>query len=252
MQIIPRSEWGAIYPRGFGSAPLPASEVWLHHSVTVAPDLVLPYTDDYTAVRTLERIGQQRFGGGISYTFAVTPVGLVFEGHGVDREGAHTLGRNSIARAIVLVGDYSTKAPTTAMKKSVAELLVYGWQQKWWKFAKLNGGHRDAPGAQTACPGDAAYKVIGEINALAAQLASTTTPTPTSDKGRTFMYLTQAEEKELLQKVRDIHWKEKTGLDWTKHGNPNVDDQLGHSLGVRLQIQALTVLIQEIKAALPK
>jgi len=173
MEIIPRSEWGAIHPRGFKEAPLPASEVWLHHSVTIAPDLIPPFDDDYAAVRTLERIGQQRFNGGISYTFAVTPVGLVFEGHGIDRQGAHTGGRNSIARAICLIGDYSTKAPTTAMKKAVAELLVHGFKQKWWKAPKLNGGHRDAPGASTACPGNAAHKVIGEINTLAADLAKT-------------------------------------------------------------------------------
>jgi hypothetical protein len=91
--------------------------VWLHHSVTIAPDLVWVDADgdgveddEERAMRTLEDIGEARFGEGISYTLAVMPSGRVYEGHGVDRQGAHT-GRNDIARAIVLVGDCSTRPP---------------------------------------------------------------------------------------------------------------------------------------------
>lgn len=241
MRIIPRSEWGAIYPRGFRSAPLPASEVWLHHSVTIAPDLKPPFTDDYAAVRTLERIGQQRFGGGISYTFAVTPAGLVFEGHGVDRQGAHTAGRNSIARAICMIGDYSKTAPTALQKNAIAELLIHGKNQGWWKTAKLNGGHRNAPGASTACPGNAGFAVIAEINRLV-----------TATNSGVFMALTDAEQKELLQKVRDIHWQERTNLDWTKHGNPNVDNQYGHTMGIRLMLKKLQDTLTAIQNSLSK
>lgn len=175
VQIIARSRWGARYARGFTSAPLPASEVWLHHSVTIAPNLVWVDADrdgveddEERAMRTLEDIGQSRFGGGISYTFAVMPSGRIYEGHGVDRQGAHTGGRNSIARAIVLVGDYSRQAMTEAQMRAVAALLQHGRAAGWWKAARLNGGHRQAPGASTACPGDAAFAAIPRINQLAA------------------------------------------------------------------------------------
>ncbi len=174
MQIISRATWGARHDRGFRAAPLPALRVWLHHSVTIAPDLVWADVDgDHTdddeerAMRTLEDIGEQRFGGGISYTFAVMPSGRVYEGHGVDRQGAHTAGQNSTARAIVLVGDYSTRAPTAAQRRSVAALLQHGDRAGWWVNPRLAGGHRDAAGAQTACPGNAAYRAIPEINRLA-------------------------------------------------------------------------------------
>jgi hypothetical protein len=245
MEIIPRSEWGAIYARGFGVAPLPASEVWLHHSVTIAPNLVPPFDDDKAAVRTLERIGQQRFGGGISYTFAVTPVGLVFEGHGVDRQGSHTGGRNSIARAICLIGDYSSNPPTLAQKKSVAELLVHGWKQGWWRNPKLNGGHRDAPSASTSCPGNAAHASIPEINRLTAQLAVPIISTP---KEGLFMHLSEAEEREILAAVRDIRWKEKTTLDYTVHGGGNKDDQYGHTLSVRKLLKSLSDRVDQLTA----
>jgi hypothetical protein len=130
MEIISRKAWGARFADGFGSAPLPAKEVWLHHSVTIAPDLIPPFTDDDAAVRTLEKIGQDRFKGGISYTFAVTPVGRVYQGHSIDRQGAHTKGRNSIARAICLVGNYDDRHPTRQQLDAVARLLVHGYRSQ--------------------------------------------------------------------------------------------------------------------------
>jgi hypothetical protein len=176
MDIITRAQWGARYARGFRDAPLPAQEVWLHHSVTLAPDLTWVDTDrdgveddEERAMRLLEQIGQDRFGGGISYTFAVMPSGRVYEGHGVDRQGAHTGGRNDIARAIVLVGNYETYRPTPAQVQAVVALLQHGKAQGWWTTAALNGGHRQAPGASTACPGRYGMAIIGTVNEAAAR-----------------------------------------------------------------------------------
>src|SRR3546814_10622334 len=70
--IITRPEWGARYANGFGLRTIGDLDVYLHHSVTIAPDLLPPFTDDYADVRTLEDIGQSRFGRGISYHFPVT------------------------------------------------------------------------------------------------------------------------------------------------------------------------------------
>lgn len=168
MNIIPRAEWGARHGDGFAAAPLPATEVWLHHSVTVAPDLVPPFDDEFAAMRTLEDIGQARFGGGISYTWAVMPSGRVYQGHSVGRRGAHTKGRNSIARAVVLVGNYENRPTTEAQRAAVANLLRHGEQQGWIKQAMLVGGHREAPGAATACPGQHGMAAIADINRRAA------------------------------------------------------------------------------------
>lgn len=156
MKIVTRAEWGARYARGFRPAPLPAKELYLHHSVTTA-------LNGPIAIRRLEDIGQQRFGGGISYTFAITPDGTVYEGHGIERQGAHTGGRNSVARAICLVGNYDIADPPSAMVGSIVDLVIYGASRGWWPL-DLTGGHRDAPGASTACPGRMAYSRIPEIN----------------------------------------------------------------------------------------
>ena len=165
MRIIPRSEWGARYLPIWGPAPQPASELWLHHSVTIAPDLLPPYGDDYAAVRTLERIGQERFGGGISYTLVFTPAGLVFEGHPIELLGSHTRNHNGAGRGLCLIGDYSVTRPTDAMLDAVSWAIRYGYERRWWTVRRLTGGHRDSqPPGYTECPGDAAEALIPEIN----------------------------------------------------------------------------------------
>jgi len=166
LRIIPRAEWGARYPNGAGTAPLPAPECWLHHSVTTPPDTTAPYDDDIAAIRTLEQIGQDRFGQGMSYTWLITPAGFIFEGHSVGRLGAHTAGRNSRARAICLVGNYEVTGPTPAQLLSAAWLLQTAAGRGWLTTARLSGGHRDV--SQTACPGRYAYAQIGTINTRAA------------------------------------------------------------------------------------
>lgn len=174
MNIITRAQWGARHARGFRAAPLPASRLYLHHSVT-APGNGTP-AGDVAAVRALETIGQQRFGGGISYTFAVTTSGRVYEGHGIDRQGAHTANLNSTARAICLVGNYDVNRPPEAMINAVAELVAHGHRMKWWPD-RLTGGHRDAPGAATACPGRFAQALIPVINSRVAEILSGKAPT---------------------------------------------------------------------------
>jgi len=168
MIIISRKTWGARHAAGFGPAPR-ATELWLHHSVTPPP------ADDEAAeraaMRRLEDIGQDRFGGGISYSFAVAPSGRVYEGTGGLRKGAHTAGRNTVARAIVLIGDHTRVRPSEPQLWSVAGLVRFGRASGWWSVDRLSGGHRDAPGAATACPGNAAYSLIPVINSRALESA---------------------------------------------------------------------------------
>lgn len=164
MRIISRGEWGARYGDGKPGAANPAREIWLHHSVTAAPDLEPPFSDDYAAIRQLEEIGASRFGReyGISYTFPITPAGLIFEGHDVRKLGAHTRGHNTIGRAICFVGNYERRRPTDEQLNAAAWLLRHGYDRGWWTRRTLNGGHRDV--SATACPGRHAYARIDDIN----------------------------------------------------------------------------------------
>jgi N-acetylmuramoyl-L-alanine amidase len=169
LTIYPRAAWGARYGDGDANAPVPAAELWLHHSVTSAPPVGATFEQDAVAVRTLEQIGQSRFGFGISYTFVVAPSGRVFVGHSVHRRGAHTGGRNSISRAICLIGNYETAVPSPQMQAVVSALVAHGAAAGWWDRPALDGGHRDAPGASTACPGVHAWRLIPQLNANALQ-----------------------------------------------------------------------------------
>lgn len=167
IDLVTRAEWGARYADGFKDRPLPFTEFWLHHSVTIAPDLVAPFDDDYKAVQTLESIGQSRFGAGISYNQPVTPAGLVFVGVSPHRVGAHTKGHNTEGFAFVLVGDYSKRPPTANQEEMIARRMVELHRQGKAIRHTLNGGHRDASGSSTACPGNAAHARIPFINARA-------------------------------------------------------------------------------------
>lgn len=177
--VTPRSEWGARYADGGGPAPVPFSEWWLHHSVTIAPDLLPPFDDEYRAMRVLEDIGQQRFGQGISYTFPIMPTGRVYRGHSIDRLGAHTGGRNSAARAICFVGNYDVQQPTAAQIEAAAQLMVQEYRAGRAKTYRLNGGHRDVKA--TDCPGNNAYAAIAAINTRAAAIIGGAPPLDLED-----------------------------------------------------------------------
>lgn len=178
-KVISRREWGANYPNGFRTRPMPIREYWLHHSVTIAPNLLPPFDDDDAAVRTLERIGQSRFGGGISYTYPVTPVGRIYEGHSLERQGAHTKGHNTVGAAFCLVGNYDVMAPTAAQELAIATRMVEDHRAGDSLTHQLNGGHRDT--FATSCPGNRAYPRIPAINALARDLWAGKIPSPEDD-----------------------------------------------------------------------
>lgn len=176
MRIVSRSEWGARHDRGAGPAPLPAKYLHVHHAVTKA-------INGPGIIRQIEQTGEDRFGRGISYTFAITPDGTVYEGHGIDREGTHTRGRNKTGRAIVFVGQFhpAEKAipatwPTPEALEACAQLVAHGYREVWWPD-QITSGHRDAPGASTACPGDWLNAEIPAINRRVRELLDRT-PTP--------------------------------------------------------------------------
>lgn len=235
-RIILREEWGAQHDRGAGPAPLPATEAWLHHTVTIAPDLVPPFTDDFAAIRQLERIGEQRFGVGISYTWCITPVGLVFEGHGVDRRGAHTRGHNTKGRALAFVGNYEVDVPTDAMIDAAGWLLAHAFLAGWLAASRLSGGHRDVSG--TTCPGRHAYAAMDRIDALAAAYARSAAELPPvaleeaeMDQAIRALYAAARSTKErrydvvLDEPVAFLHWQgvaAKAGARWRDVLNDNL------------------------------
>lgn len=154
MEIVSRQQWGVLKEQSRPKMPLPAREVWLHHSVTsVTRD---PHTDQ----RAIQRIGIQRFGY-YSYSYAFHPSGVIMEGQGL-RVGAHTAKRNSSSFGLVLIGDYTNRDVTPEQEESVRWAI--DWLQDNGHLRRgvyPTGGHRDL--MRTACPGNRAYPLIPRL-----------------------------------------------------------------------------------------
>ncbi|HEY7272924.1 MAG TPA: N-acetylmuramoyl-L-alanine amidase [Actinoplanes sp.] len=126
----------------------------------------------------------------IGYNFLVDKCGTLFEGRagGVDKPvlGAHTLGFNSNAAAIAVIGDYTGRGAPARVRSVIAQVAAYklgayGNNPAGRVVLTSNGsdryragtrvalnrisGHRDT--GRTACPGTALYGQLGGIRALA-------------------------------------------------------------------------------------
>jgi hypothetical protein len=134
-------------PGPLGPKMTSSKGLWLHHSVTKASKN--PVTD----AKVIANIGISRFGR-MSYSFVVHPDGTILEGQN-GHVGAHTKGQNSTTQAVCAVGNYETDKPTPEMLAAIRILIG--------KYGPLLGGHRDAPGAATACPGRNLYAAIPSL-----------------------------------------------------------------------------------------
>lgn len=123
----------------------------------------------------------------IAYSFLIDDDGTVYEGRGAGVIGGHTKGDNSKSHAICAMGDFDKRAPTPQMLHGIVSLIAYGRGRGWWHG--LTGGHRDAPGASTACPGAHLYRLVPQIKG--------SVPTQQEDDDLT------PDEKRMLQEVWD-------------------------------------------------
>lgn len=148
-----RDEWDAQYRDGFGSRlhAYPLSMVVLHHSVTKHLAAAVTAASEHVQMRVLERIGQNRFGGGISYTCPVFPSGRAYQGTGFSRLGAHTGGYNTIAFAFCLVGNFETNKVTEAQVDRIARGLIALYYEGIIAVRRITHCHHDVFG--TSCPG---------------------------------------------------------------------------------------------------
>ena len=126
----------------------------------------------------------------IGYNFLIDKCGTIFEGRGggVGRSvlGAHTLGFNTDASAIAVIGTYGSRGVSSTVRTAIAAVAAYklgaygnvpngrvvltsGGSDRFSKGRKvvLNriSGHRDT--GRTDCPGNALYAQLPSIRAIA-------------------------------------------------------------------------------------
>ena len=104
-------------------------------------------------MRELQAIAFSRDFSDISYSFVIFPSGRVYRGRGWGVVGAHTEGSNSVTHAFCFVGNYELDRPTPQALESAAHLHRKGIRAGHIKPGGFIRGHREAPGAATACPG---------------------------------------------------------------------------------------------------
>jgi N-acetylmuramoyl-L-alanine amidase len=99
----------------------------------------------------------------IAYSFLINHEGDIYQGRGPGVAGGHTAGQNTVSHAICLLGNFDQVQPTQAALDATVELARHGFERGWWSQT-FTGGHRDAPGANTSCPGATLYALLPDIN----------------------------------------------------------------------------------------
>lgn len=160
VSIASRSSWGARRPNGDRNLSGLARDVVLHHTVTaqLSPDASV--RQERAQMRLLEKIGQSRFGSGISYNVVIFPSGRAYQGVSFNRRGTHTGGHNSTVRSICFAGDYEKYEPTKAQLETAAAIVAEG-RGKWWRSNARVQGHRNY--SSTSCPGKNVYSKRAQI-----------------------------------------------------------------------------------------
>jgi hypothetical protein len=119
----------------------------------------------------LETIAVARGFLGISYSIAVFDhSGHVWKARGWRRVGAHTLGWNDRAVAIVAVGNYSVKKPSKALEEGIARTLVKGRRRGRIVADYAFRPHSDVKA--TECPGSHLRPRMPAIKARAERIAA--------------------------------------------------------------------------------
>lgn len=137
-KVYSRQAWGSQYPGVYAArrvlkpAITPADTVVQHITVTLDHG---PLSGDFkTDMRTIERIGQERFSSGISYNWVVDmTTGEIGVGQPLDAKGTHTVNdkgvpnftydQNLVARSIAVLGMPNYKLKWRA-RRSIVGIMV--------------------------------------------------------------------------------------------------------------------------------
>jgi murein L,D-transpeptidase YcbB/YkuD len=160
MEIISRKQWGARPAGSSRNIKTPVQELWLHHSATSDSGV--------RTVRAIQKFHQVNRGwADIAYNWIYSPSERTFyEGRGAGVQGAHTAGRNTVSHALCVLGNFDRAGATDTIIEDLQAFLR--WHSEYGP-SRFTGGHKDAPNANTACPGrnlDAALRAINGLVAV--------------------------------------------------------------------------------------
>uniref|UniRef100_A0A8C6THJ4 Peptidoglycan recognition protein 5 n=1 Tax=Neogobius melanostomus TaxID=47308 RepID=A0A8C6THJ4_9GOBI len=134
LNLVTRTQWGAIAPRHKDCLKSSAERVVIHH----------------TAMRNCKS----------NTDFLVGQDGTVYEGRGWGVVGAHTKGHNADSLGIALMGNFDCN-PSSEALMSVKQLLKAGVSQGFLFPQFVLFGHRDL--GNTKCPGAKLYAALPQL-----------------------------------------------------------------------------------------
>lgn len=154
-RVVPRREWGARPPREVHHMSTDSGGVFIHHTAGA-----MPTTEDgeRTEMRAIQRFHMDTRGyHDIGYSFVVAPSGRIYEGRGLDVEGAHTSGHNDTSYGLCVMGNYENSIPSDAVLVAL----------RWLRREYLNLGDRPvrphSSAYSTACPGKNLRSRLGTL-----------------------------------------------------------------------------------------
>ncbi|CAG0906868.1 unnamed protein product, partial [Cyprideis torosa] len=162
-----RSEWGAQKPNR--TTPLSNPEYLIvHHTATRGCDDLATCTSVLKEIQTDHMTHPNKSYDDIGYNFLIGGDGVLYEGRGFDKEGAHAAPYNPKSIGIAMIGTFTENLPT---QKALLTLnyIIYHHAEKIPKgWGGINGwglppsyhllGHRQVK--PTECPGEALYNYI--------------------------------------------------------------------------------------------
>lgn len=157
LTVVNRVGWGARLPRCV--APDSHRETYIHHTAGTGRGAAY--------MRSIQNFHMDKRGWcDFAYNWAIDPLTLVvYEGRGWGIRPGSQKSHNSGTWSLVVFGNYNTAQPTTQLLNTIA--AVVRWGHSLGRIPLLvTGGHRDAPGQSTSCPGSNLHAQIPRVRSL--------------------------------------------------------------------------------------
>ena len=122
--------------------------IWVHHSASG----LWTTAQDISRWHTLPPPAGRGWRLGTGYQRVIEADGQVYDGRKLQQRGAHTKGWNTNSIGICVVGNNLVPGEGWTSEEETALLDTLIYFRKMFPNIKV-GGHRDAPGARTECPG---------------------------------------------------------------------------------------------------
>lgn len=158
LKIITRAEWGARPAQGpVNDLPVyPPPFVVVHHSATVG---CTSQTICSARVRSFQNYHMDHNKwSDIGYNFLVGEDGLVYEGRGWGKRGAHCPKFNPKSIGICVIGNFTSHEPNLIAIETLKDLIEFGVSKGEIQSDYKLIGHRQ--GSRTECPGNSLYDLI--------------------------------------------------------------------------------------------